>query len=142
MLMQNTEQYIKLLNECAENCKEKYCFFKTLAFEKHTDPRLLTQVKCVEIFKWDKSVQAHDDIGWKKAWDLWVLEGYAKAFEQAYLENINDITIRKVYMRTIEIVELSKANNSGVTNMQSVSDQANEPTQTSLINPLIPPSSL
>jgi hypothetical protein len=101
--MQTAEQYIKLLDQCAENCKEKYCFFKTLALEKNTNPKLLCQVKCVEIFKWEKSVQEHEDIGWKKSWDLWVEEGYAIAFSQAYNSDDEDLSIRKVYQKTIEI---------------------------------------
>lgn len=122
--MQTAEQYIKLLDQCAENCKEKYCFFKTLALEKNTNPKLLTQVKCVEIFKWEKSVQAHDDIGWKKAWDLWVEEGYATAFSQAYNPDDDDLSIRKVYQKTLEIRNNNMTNTTttcGVTIVESSS---------------------
>ena len=125
--MKDTEQYIKLLDQCAENCKEPYCFFKTLALEKNTNVRLLCQVKCVEIFKWEKSVQAHEDIGWKKAWSLWVEEGYATAFEQAYNPDDEDLSIRKIYQKTLEVRNNNMTNTtftSGVTIIESSSQSS------------------
>lgn len=105
---QEEEKYIEVLNQCAETCKEKYCFFKMFMESKHVDLRVICQIKCVEIFKWEKSAQAHDDIGWKKAWDLWVEEGYAVAFSQAYDVNNPYVSIREVYSKMISILKNNK----------------------------------
>lgn len=99
--MTNEEiEYFKLLDQCADNCKQPYCFFKMLVEQKHSNPRFLTQSKCVEILKWNKSAEAHDDIGWGKAGQLWIDEGYAEAFAIVYKP---ELTVKEVYTKTEEL---------------------------------------
>lgn len=99
------EQYLALLNSCADNCSSPYCFFKTFLEHQHTDPRTLCQFKCVEIFKWEIGEKENRDIGYQEAGMRWCGEGWAKAFAQVYEEVEN---AKEIYRRTKALLELQK----------------------------------
>jgi len=113
------EKYEELINQCIEHCQVQYCFLKHLIQHQHTNPRTLCQIKCIEIFKWEKSAEVGHDIGWTKAAELWVIEGPAEHFSNAYKEALEindkedkaeeDINIRKVYLRTLQLMKIHQA---------------------------------
>jgi len=77
-----------LINEIEDGCpSNKYCILKEILLSAFKEPKVLFQIKCVEKFKFIKSEDAKEDIGWQKAWELWVSEGYAKRFSDLYDEN-------------------------------------------------------
>jgi len=63
-----------------------YCPLEPLL---HLSERMLIQHKCVEAFKWIRSQPAGTDIGWSKAYELWVEEGVAKRFAELYHDGIS-----------------------------------------------------
>ena len=79
-----------LINEIVdEECDRsgKYCILKEILLSAFKEPRFFFQIKCVEKFKFIKSEEFKEDIGWSKAWELWASEGYAKMFSDLYDEN-------------------------------------------------------
>ena len=95
-------QYEKLLNNCTENCATPYCFLKMFFMKQHPNERTLVQLKCIEIAKWSWSADAGEDIGWQKAGQRWVDDGYAIAFSKAY----NDFTpILDIFKNTVNFVK-------------------------------------
>ena len=91
----------KILADVCECSEDHYCFLK--AFIKdilHTDDRTLEQLKCIEIFKYERSEKECIDIGWEKAGRLWINEGYAQKFRSVYRdgmkhEELYDLVVRK-----------------------------------------------
>ena len=97
--MTTKEKYKSLIDECLEDeCHcEKWCILKEiLVISQKYDPRLLVQTKVVEIFKWEESKKAGGDIGWGKAWELWVTSGLAEKFAKVYIEN-PEMSPKKIY---------------------------------------------
>jgi hypothetical protein len=91
-------RYVELLDELVdEKCKCEYCFLKRFLESLHPEPRILFQLKCIEKFKWEKSEAEKRDIGWNEAGMLWANEGWAKAFNKVYDE---DLSISEVYELT------------------------------------------
>ena len=85
----NKNKLKKLIDELiAEECShsDKYCILKEILLSAFKEPKVLFQIKCVEKFKFIKSEEAKEDIGWQKAWELWVSEGCAKKFSDLYNE--------------------------------------------------------
>lgn len=96
------KQYQSLLESCVDGCQKDYCFYKWVIGEMHSHPRLLVQLKCIEIFKWELSSAADRDVGGNEASEKWVTEGYAAAFAEVYdAEN----SPRRNYKDTIEFVK-------------------------------------
>ena len=73
-----------------------YCILKEIMLHdaKYTE-RLLVQVGCVNRLKYDESTKDGVDIGWKKAWELWVERGYALKFAELFDPEILDKDLYK-----------------------------------------------
>ena len=74
-----------LCSECDCHGNSSYCILVEFMISSKPDPRMLTQIKCVEKLKYDR----HLDISWSGAFQIWVDEGYAKKFAEVYTENID-----------------------------------------------------
>jgi len=73
----------------------QHCILKDLVLMAHLfDDRNLEQLKCIDVFKYERSDLIGKDIGWKKAIELWMSEGYAKKFAKAYS---SDKKAREIY---------------------------------------------
>ena len=66
-----------------------YCILKEIMMR--TDPRSLIQLKCLEVFKFERSRVEKREIGWDEAMDLWVKEGYAERFDGIYKDGISPV---------------------------------------------------
>ena len=103
------DDYESLINELVpSDCNCEYCFLKFYLIHCHSDRRMLVQLKCIEMFKWERSAQNRHNCGWQNAIMAWADEGYAKAFADCYspYSHIDDI-----YAHCKRIVE---GDNSGV----------------------------
>jgi len=91
-MLKNKKKLIDKINEVCQ-CKSEYCLLKEIIICSHQDPRFLTQLKCVERFKFEESEREGRDIGWDEAHIRWVANGYAKRFAELYNEEVsaNDI---------------------------------------------------
>lgn len=66
-------------------------------FIRHLPERTLTQHKCVEILKWQISLNCGHDIGWQKAYQIWVDSGRAAQFAAIWREGMfADAIIKKI----------------------------------------------
>lgn len=92
-------EYRRLLDEIGEDyCPEgKYCIFKEFLIAAHPSRRLLVQLKCIDKFKFIRSKDAGKDVGWETALKMWVDEGLALKFADAYEDkkSVRDI-FRKI----------------------------------------------
>ena len=79
-------EYRRLLNEIGEDyCpSDTYCIFKEFLVESHPSRRLLVQLKLVDKFKFIWSKDAGKDIGWETALRMWMDQGNAVKFAEAY----------------------------------------------------------
>jgi len=64
----------------------KYCPLEKLL--EYMADRLAEQYKCIDVLKDKQSRKAGKDIGWHKACEIWVEEGYAKAFADVWRDNM------------------------------------------------------
>ena len=99
-------KYKSLIDDCLkEECDcSHWCLLKEIVMSsKKFDPRFLVQTKCIEIFKWHKGRKLGKDIGWASAWELWVEEGYAKAFADAFDANPK-MSPQELYKKTVDII--------------------------------------
>ena len=85
---------------CPERCKGEYCLFKEFAEHIGHSERTLTQMACIEIFKYEESVAQKRELDWGEATKLWVSQGHAETFAELYKE---DITPRKLYKQVTKI---------------------------------------
>lgn len=105
----NTDDYDSLLNQCADGCGASYCFFKMVIHEIHSSPRLLCQLKNIEVMKYEISEKVGHDIGINAAAEIWQTQGYAEAFSQVYEVGV---PFREVYKRVITLVNQRKSSES------------------------------
>ena len=86
---------------CSECCPhpEGYCILKEILLRGGIQDRSLFQVKVIEIYKWEKSQVAGEDIGWQAAHMKFVEEGYAELFSTFYHP---DKTPRGIYTKMKE----------------------------------------
>ena len=101
----NTKLSKKLDEVVSPYCKCGWCILKEILLSKHTDPRFLTQIKCIEHFKWEESQTQKRDIGWSEAHQLWIDDGFAEAFAKFYNE---DQTAEQIYKSIIEYLNQDK----------------------------------
>lgn len=88
-------EYRRLLEEIGEGYCENghYCIFKEFLVSAHPSRRLLVQLKCMDKFKFIRSKDSGKDIGWDDTMRMWLDEGHAKRFAEAYSDdkNVNQI---------------------------------------------------
>ncbi len=98
-LTNKTKLARKICEVC--QCGEKYCLLKEIILSSHDDNyiRMLCQLKCLEIYKWDESKRLNKEVTWDDAHLNWVAKGYAKNFSELYDE---DIKAEKLYAKIIK----------------------------------------
>ena len=99
MNIHDKKEYAGLLEDvCCDYCEPgTYCILKEFLISAHPSPRLLLQLKAIDKYKMEKSKELKHDIGWDKALELWVEEGYAKKFGDVYEEDIKfNVLYKKV----------------------------------------------
>ena len=97
--MVNQETLESMRAEC--KCERfEYCPLEEIVLHYHSSDRMFVQHKCIEKFKTIESSKQHKDIGWEKAYSLWVENGFAKAFGEAYKEGIKLSKLYKILFKT------------------------------------------
>ena len=92
------------ITELRENCeceKNKYCPLEVIVLN-HGSNRLYLQHKIVEIVKYEVSFNEGKDIGWEKAYEMYVKEGYAKIFSDVYKEGMK---CQDIYRKMRELIK-------------------------------------
>tara|TARA_Y100000310_G_C20657442_1_gene802735 strand:- start:176 stop:517 length:342 start_codon:yes stop_codon:yes gene_type:complete len=76
-----------------------YCILRELIIAGGPDDRTLDQMKCLEIFKFEREIKGskNDEDGWEKASKLWVAEGYAAKFSEVYDQHHNYLKVKGMY---------------------------------------------
>lgn len=78
----------KLLESiCNEECKGQYCFLQEYILQSGIEDRIVEQIACIHKLKYIQSVVEKKDIGWNRAFELWVDMGYAERFAKVYDPN-------------------------------------------------------
>ena len=78
----NESEYTKIIDAISKDaCPGLTCLLKLMIIKLHPDPRLLLQLKCIEKLSSSKLELAGD-----AAISVWINDGYAEAFAQAYRE--------------------------------------------------------
>jgi len=98
----NKTAYKKLLEDiCLDYCnKDKWCILKEFLVKAHLSPRLLSQMKCLEILKWELSKKFDREYTWERTILFWTDGGYAKLFADMYTE---DISPKKLYRQIMKV---------------------------------------
>jgi DNA-binding transcriptional regulator/RsmH inhibitor MraZ len=79
-----------------ESCQD--CLLKQLLLkDSKYNSRLLVQTKLIEKAKFEESERQKQDIGWQRAWEIWVEKGYAKKFAEVWDENKS---FKQIYKET------------------------------------------
>lgn len=78
-----------VIDNICDNCSMTgYCTLKEiLLVTQHLDDRVLVQMKCIEIFKYEQSEKEGYDIGWSEAGMRWVDQLWASHFADVYDPN-------------------------------------------------------
>jgi hypothetical protein len=98
--MASSTKLAKKINEVVSPyCPCEWCILKEILLSKHTDPRFLVQLKCIEHFKWEESQTQKRDIGWSEAHQMWIDEGFAEAFAKFYDE---ELTAEQIYKNILD----------------------------------------
>lgn len=72
-------------NICDQCNSSSYCTLKELLLvTQRFDNRVLIQIKCIEIFKYEESERQGFDIGWSAAGLAWVDQGWAALFDENF----------------------------------------------------------
>lgn len=83
--MNDKEKFCEFLDRLVEgDCDCKYCFLKVFIASTNPKPFLLSQLKCIEKFKWEESERCGQDIGWTEAVIRWADRGYAAKLREHY----------------------------------------------------------
>lgn len=86
-----------LLKEICGTCNENYCFLmEIISKDVKYNSRLLIQLKCVEIFKFEESQRQGKDIDWSGAMALWSESGLAAKFAEVYKEELSYKEIQRL----------------------------------------------
>jgi len=80
----------KIIEDIVEEsgCNGKYCLLKEVILYFGLSDRQLEQIKLVEKFKYEESKNQNRDIGWEKAFRLWISLNYAKRFDEVYRDGL------------------------------------------------------
>ena len=95
--MAHKEVLEDVLQACCPNPRG-YCILKEMITHNGSADRTLVQLKCIEIFKYERSRQEGKDIGWEGAHKAWVEEGFAKKFSEIYQEGLRSV---EAYIKTM-----------------------------------------
>lgn len=99
--MEHKNKLRKQLNEiCKPYCTSDWCILKEMLLYSRDDLRTYTQVKMIEMLKWNISQRQHCEISWSDASIKWVESGMAKSFAEHYNENeIDTLNINELYTK-------------------------------------------
>jgi hypothetical protein len=84
-----------MINDVACCPRDHYCTLKEVLCHAPRQAREILQIKCVEKFKYERSERESRAIDWQEAFDLWITEGFAEAFAQAFYEGIGFVELYK-----------------------------------------------
>ncbi|MDI6774525.1 MAG: hypothetical protein QME60_03900 [Verrucomicrobiota bacterium] len=92
-----------LLEEICQGCCQpgKYCTLKEILIRSPKDVRTMVQIKCIEKLKYERSAVAGADIGWQRASDIWILEGFAEAFARLHRAGMKVETIYAAVVKSV-----------------------------------------
>jgi hypothetical protein len=95
----NGKTHLEVVEDVCGCEGENYCILRELIIAGGPDDRTLDQMKCLEIFKFERGIKddENDEGGWEKASKLWVAEGYAAKFAKVYDENQEHLKVRGMY---------------------------------------------
>jgi hypothetical protein len=85
------DPYRKLLEDLVDGCgrcANGGCLLMEILLRDRKHPRVLVQLKCVELFKFFRSQRENRDIGWHAAHMLWCDEGHAAKFAEVYRDGM------------------------------------------------------
>ena len=83
--------------ECSS--PHRTCFLKEYVLKTHPEPRLLIQLKCIEMLKICVSKREERKVSWQEAATMWVEEGYAKKLADLYQEGCK---VQTLYNKIME----------------------------------------
>ena len=96
----NKKKYSEMLDDlCCDYCDKSFCILKEFLISSHPSPRLLTQMKCVEKFRFEIGAKEDREISWSEGMELWVDSGKAKLFADFYDE---DLAFRELYKKILD----------------------------------------
>ncbi|NCC53157.1 MAG: hypothetical protein EOM20_18350 [Spartobacteria bacterium] len=80
----------ELIDDICSGCcaHDHYCTLKEILIRVPRDARTLLQIKCIEKLKYERSVEQSRGVDWDEALDIWINEGYAARFADAYRDDI------------------------------------------------------
>lgn len=92
-----------LLEDICHGCcvPGKYCTLKEILIRSPKDVRTMIQIKCIEKLKYERSAALKDDIGWERASDIWIVDGYAEAFSKVYRPGMKVETVYAAVMKAV-----------------------------------------
>ncbi len=93
MVEGRSKDLVEKLTPCPN---EQYCLLKVMV--STIDPRIIEQVDCVEIFKYELNEKSPRKIGPEEVWKIWSDRGYAKAFNKVYTP---DKESRDIYLEIL-----------------------------------------
>lgn len=90
----------ELIEELACCPRGYYCTFKEILVRfAPRDSRTLMQLKCLELFKYQRSEQDRRPWDWNEALDRWVQEGYAATFARLFRDGCKFADLYAAVMR-------------------------------------------
>lgn len=81
------KSYKEIIDDAlAGECQNKsWCLLRQIVeSSKRIDERMIAQLKCVEIHKWNLNKTRRDEISWNDAMKHWVDSGFAQRFADVY----------------------------------------------------------
>jgi hypothetical protein len=76
------------------------CVLKDKIMETPITDRILVQLKCIEIFKYEECAARGNgaNLTWNEAFELWRDRGHAESFARVYSEEVDP---REIYLRVV-----------------------------------------
>ena len=79
-----------LLKELCGDCTKDYCFLQELVLnDAKYSSRLITQMKLIEIYKWEQSQITRTELTWSETMAKWADSGLAAKFAEVYKEDLS-----------------------------------------------------
>ena len=86
-----------LLKELCGDCNKDYCFIQELILhDSKYSNRLVTQMKLIEIYKWEQSQITRTELSWSETMSKWAESGLAAKFAEVYKEELSYKEIQRL----------------------------------------------
>ena len=79
----------RLIEDIAGCPREHYCTLKEILCSGPKGGREISQIKCVEKFKYERGKWLDRHVDWQEAFEMWIGEGNAKRFAAFYHEDVH-----------------------------------------------------